>query len=80
MSFGNNTRGRCDEPLLDTNDFEVEESKSLIDLDLAEGDFGGSDAGGRTKIRWAAAIDGDMKQRFLQQDEKDDEFDYFRGD
>ena len=41
---------------LDTNDVEIEESKSLSDLDL-----GRSDAGGRTKIQRAAAIDGDMK-------------------
>ena len=33
-----------------TNDVEKEESKSLINLDSAEGDLGGSDAGGRTKI------------------------------
>ena len=55
-----------DEPPLDTNDVEIEESKSLTDLDSAEGDLGGSDAGGRTKIRRAAAIDGDMKRRLLQ--------------
>ena len=66
-----------DELLPDTNDAEIEESKYLIDLDFAEGDLGGSDAGGRTKIRRAAAIDGDMKRRLLQQDEEDDEFDDF---
>ena len=33
--------------------------------------------GGRTKIRRAAAIDGDMKQKLLQQDEEKDEFDDF---
>ena len=44
------------EPPSDTNDVEIEESKSLSDLDL-----GRSDAGGRTKIQRAAAIDGDMK-------------------
>ena len=69
-----------DEPPLDTNDVEIEESKSLTDLDSAEGDLGGSDAGGRTKIRRAAAIDGDMKRRLLQQDEEDDKFDDFGGD
>ena len=37
----------------------------------------GSDAGGGTKIRRAAAIDGDMKRRLLQQDEEDAEFDDF---
>ena len=39
-----------DEPLLVTNDVEIEESKSLIDLDSAEGDFGWGDAGDRTII------------------------------
>ena len=50
-----------DEPPPNTNDVEIEESKSLIDLDSSGEDLGGSDAGGRTKIRRAAAIDGDMK-------------------
>ena len=66
-----------DEPPLDTDDVEIEESKSLIDLDSAEGDLDGSDVGGRTKIRRAAAIDRDMKRRLLQQDEEDDKFDDF---
>ena len=66
-----------DEPPPGTNDVEIEESKSLIDLDSTEGDLGGSDAGGRTKIRRATAIDRDMKRRLLQQDEEDDEFDDF---
>ena len=66
-----------DEPPLDTNEVEIEESKSLTDLDSTEGDLGGSDAGRRTKIWRAAAIDGDMKQRLLHKDEEDDEFDNF---
>ena len=33
--------------------------------------------GDRTKIRQAAATDGDMKWKLLQQDEKEDEFDDF---
>ena len=41
---------------------------------------GRSDAGGRTKIWWAAAIDGDMKRILLQQDEEDDDFDGFSGE
>ena len=69
-----------DESPLDTNDVKIEENKSLIDLDSAKGDLGGSDAGGRTKIRQAAAIDVDMKRRLLQQDEEDDKFDDFGGD
>ena len=36
--------------------------------------------GGRTKIQWAATIDGDMKRKLLQQDEEDDDFDGFRGE
>ena len=55
-----------DEPPPDTNDVEIEESKSLIDLDSSEGDLGGSHAGRRTNFRRAAAIDGDMKKRILQ--------------
>ena len=31
--------------------------------------------GGRNKIRRAAAIDGDMKRKLLQQDEEDDKLD-----
>ena len=68
-----------DEPPLEKDDVEIEESKCLIDLDSAEGDLSGSDAGGRTKIRQATAIDGDMKRRLLQQDEENDEFDDFGG-
>ena len=68
-----------DEPPLEKNDVEIEESKCLIDLDSAEGDLSESDAGGRTKIRQATAIDGDMKRRLLQQDEENDEFDDFGG-
>ena len=68
-----------DEPPLEKDDVEIEESKCLIDLDSSEGDLSGSDAGGRTKIRQATAIDGDMKRRLLQQDEEDDEFDDFGG-
>ena len=49
-----------DEQPSNTNDVEIEESKSLSDLDSAKGDLGRSDAGGRTKIWPAAAIDGDM--------------------
>ena len=52
-----------DKPPLDTNNVEIEESKSLIDLDSAGSDLCGSDAAGRTKIQQAAAINGDMKQR-----------------
>ena len=66
-----------DEPPSDTNDAEIEESKSLIDLDSAKGNLGRGDAGGRTKIRPAAVIDGDMKRKLLQQDEEDDELDNF---
>ena len=66
-----------DEPPSDTTNVETEESKSLSDLDSTKGDLGRSDAGGRTKIRRAAAIDGDMKQKLLQQDEEKDEFDDF---
>ena len=66
-----------DEPPSDTNDVGTEESKSLIDLDSAKGDLDRSDAGDRTNIRPAAAIDRDMKQKLLQQDEEDDEFDNF---
>ena len=65
-----------DEPPPDKNDVDIEESKSLIDHDSTEGDLGGSDAEGRTKIPRAAAIDiGDMKRRLRQQDEEGDEFD-----
>ena len=71
--------GDYDEPPLEKDDVEIEESKCLIDLDSAESDLSGSDAGGRTKIRQATAIDGDMKRRLLQQDEEDDEFDDFGG-
>ena len=39
--------------------------------------MGGSNPGGRAKIRRAAAIDEDMKRRLLQQDVEDDEFDDF---
>ena len=66
-----------DEPPSDTTNVETVESKSLSDLDSTKGDLGRSDAGGRTKIRRAAAIDGDMKQKLLQQDEEKDEFDDF---
>ena len=66
-----------DEQPSNTNDVEIEESKSLSDLDSAKGDLGRSDAGGRTKIWPAAAIDGDMKQKLLQQHEEDDEFNNF---
>ena len=52
----------------------------MLTTDSAEGDLGGSDAGGRTKIKWATAIDGDMKQRLLKQHEEDYEFDDFGGD
>ena len=70
-----------DEPPLDTNNIETEKStKSLTDLHSAEGVLFGSDAGGRTKIRRAAAIDGDVKRRLLQQDEEEDEFNDFGGD
>ena len=70
-----------DEPPLDTNDVEIEKStKSLYDLDSAEGVLVASYAGGRTKIRRATAIDGDVKRRLLQQDEEEDEFDNFGGD
>ena len=41
--------------------------------------MGGSDSASRTKIRRAAAIDGDMKKRLLQQVEEDDKFDDFGG-
>ena len=68
-----------DEPPSATNDIEIEESKSLIDLDSAEGDLGGSDAGGTTKFRRAATIESDMKRRLLQQDEEDGEFDDFEA-
>ena len=50
-----------DELPSDTIDVEIEESKSLSDLDSAKGDLGRSDAGNRTKIWRAAAIDRDMK-------------------
>ena len=53
------------EPPPATNNVEIQESKSLIDFDSAEGNLGGSDGGGRTKIRQYAALDGDMKQRLL---------------
>ena len=39
-----------DEQSSNTNDVEIEESKSLNDLDSAKGDLGRSDAGGSTKI------------------------------
>ena len=65
------------EPPSDTTDVEIKKSKSQIDLDSGEGDLVGSDAGGRTKSQRAAAIDGDMKRKLLQQDEEDDEFDDF---
>ena len=67
-----------DETPIDTNDIEIEESKSLIDLDSTGGDLGGSYAGVRTKIRQAAVADGDIKGRLLQQDEEDEKFDDFR--
>ena len=41
--------------------------------------MGGSDSASRAKIRRAAAIDGDMKKRLLQQVEEDDKFDDFGG-
>ena len=61
----------------DTNDVEIEESKSITDLDSAEGNLGENNAGGRIKTQQVAAIDGDMKQRLLHHEE-DGEFDDFK--
>ena len=66
-----------DWPPPDTNDVEIEESKSIIDLDSAEGNLGENNAGGRFKTQQIAAIDGDMKQRLLHHEE-DGEFDDFK--
>ena len=51
VSIGNITREMMMNHQYTTIDVENKESKSLINLDSAEGDSGGSDAGGRTKIR-----------------------------
>ena len=55
-----------DKPPSESNDVEIDESKSLSDLVSAKGDLGRSDAGGRSKIQRAAAIDGDIKRKLLQ--------------
>ena len=55
-----------DKPPSESNDVEIDESKSLSDLVSAKGDLSRSDAGGRSKIQRAAAIDGDIKRKLLQ--------------
>ena len=55
-----------DKPPSDSNDVEIDESKSLSNHVSAKGDLGRSDAGGRTKIQRAAAIDRDIKRKLLQ--------------
>ena len=49
-----------------TNDVETEESKSLINLDSAEGDLGGSDAGGRTKIRTRCCYQWEYEKKIIR--------------
>lgn len=53
------------------NDVEVEDCKSPDNLGFPEGNLFGGDTEASKKIRQPAAINKDMKQRFLQQEEND---------
>ena len=67
----------ADQALLIITDVEVENRKSLNNLDFPEGDLDGCDMGRKTKIRRPVAIDGETKQRILQWEENFDEFNNF---
>ena len=58
----------ADQALLITTDVEVEDRKSLNNLDIPEVDLDGGDMGSKTKISRPVAIDGETKQRILQQE------------
>ena len=60
----------ADQALLITTDVEVEDRKSLNNLDFPEVDLDGGDMGSKTKIRRPVTKhgDGETKQRILQQE------------